>query len=54
MFSMKRRVLTGLFVGLSFLAGFASIQSHVFHVAKSGPAIQHIAGDGGPIWPPSS
>jgi hypothetical protein len=50
---LKRRILIALLVSAGLFAGVAGSHQNAGHLARSGPAVQHVAGDGGPIWPPS-
>jgi hypothetical protein len=52
MLGVKRRILIVLLVSVGLFAGVAGSRMNALHLAKSGPTIQHVAGDGGPIWPP--
>jgi hypothetical protein len=49
---LKRRILIGLLVSAGLFAGVVGSHLNGGHLAKSGPAVQHVAGDGGPVWPP--
>jgi hypothetical protein len=52
MFGLKRGVLIGLLVSVGLFAGVAGTHMNAGHLAGA-TTVQHLAGDGGPIWPPT-